>query len=101
MKSIISNSNLYYKASNIKSIDKVRYAELENNGELRIVCDEKYYPLPLILDGVIDFKVLDEIKKDYKWLISILNRKNVELDEVFYAFYTSKKVFIIKKDELL
>ena len=63
--------------------------------------DNNDYPLPLILDGVIDYSVLKEIKKDYNWIIKILKNKNLELDEVFYAFYTNKKVFIIEKNELL
>ena len=57
--------------------------------------------IPIILDGIIDFNVLNEIKKDYNWIIKILKEKNIELEEVFYAFYTNKKVFVIKKTELL
>ena len=85
----------------VKSIDKVKYAVLENNGNLSVFNDNSEYPLPLILDGVIDYSVLKEIKKDYNWLIDILKKKNIELDEVFYAFYTNNKTFIIKKSELL
>ena len=85
----------------VKSIDKVKYAVLENNGNLSVFNDDSDYPLPLILDGVIDYSVLKEIKKDYNWLINILKKKNIELDEVFYAFYTNNKTFIITKKELL
>lgn len=85
----------------VKSIDKVRYAVLEKNGSLSVFNDNNEYPLPLILDGVIDYNALEEIKKDYNWIINILKNKNLELSEVFYAFYTNKKVFIIEKKELL
>jgi len=85
----------------IKSIDKVKYAILENNGNLSVFSDNNEHPLPLILDGMIDYTVLSEIKKDYNWLINILKNKNLELNEVFYAFYTNKKVFIIEKRQLL
>ena len=85
----------------VKSIDKVKYAVLENNGNLSVFNDNSDYPLPLVLDGVIDYSVLREIKKDYNWLIKILKKKNIELDEVFYAFYTNNKIFIITKAELL
>lgn len=85
----------------VKSIDKVKYAVLENNGNLSVFNDNSDYPLPLILDGVIDYSVLKEIKKDYDWLINILKKKNIELDDVFYAFYTNNKTFIITKNELL
>jgi len=85
----------------VKSIDKVKYAVLENNGNLSVFNDSTDYPLPLILDGVIDYSVLKEIKKDYNWLIGLLKKKNIELDDVFYAFYTEGKTFIITKSELL
>ena len=85
----------------VKSIEKVKYAVLENNGSLSIFIDNSDYPMPLILDGVIDYQVLTEIRKDYKWLKAKLIKENIELEEVFYAFYTHSKLFIIKKDELL
>ena len=85
----------------IKSIDKVKYAVLENNGNLSVFYEDSDYPLPLILDGVIDYNVLREINKDYSWLIGILKKKSIELDDVFYAFYTNGKTFIITKSELL
>lgn len=85
----------------VKSIDKVKYAILENNGNLSVFNDNSDYPLPLILDSVIDYSVLKEINKDYKWLINILKKQNIELEDVFYAFYTNNKTFIIKKSELL
>ena len=85
----------------VKSIDKVKYAILENNGNLSVFNDNSDYPLPLILDGVIDYSTLKEIKKDYNWLINSLKKKNLEIDEVFYAFYTNNKTFIITRNELL
>ena len=85
----------------VKSIDKVKYAVLENNGNLSFFNDNSDYPLPLILDGIIDYGVLKEIKKDYNWLINQLKKNNIELDNVFYAFYTNNKTFIITKNELL
>ena len=85
----------------VKSIDKVKYAVLETNGNLSVFNDNSDYPLPIILDGVIDFDVLTEIKKDYNWLIEVLRKKNLVAEDVFYAFYTGGKTFIITKNELL
>ena len=85
----------------VKSIDKVKYAVLENNGDLSVFNDNSDYPLPIILDGIIDYDVLKEINKDYNWILNILKQKSLELDEVFYAFYTNKKVFIITKRDLI
>lgn len=85
----------------IKSIDKVKYAVLENNGNLSIFNDNNDYPLPLILDGVINYTVLIEIGKDYEWVLEMLKKKKLDLIDVFYAFYTNNKLFIIEKNELL
>ena len=85
----------------VKNIESVKYAVLENNGNLSIFSDDSDYPLPLILDGVVDYSVLKEIKKDYHWIINVLKNRNLELDEVFYAFYANEKVFIIDKTQLL
>ena len=85
----------------IKSIERVKYAILENNGNLSVFNEDNDYPLPLILDGVIDYYVLRDINKDYKWIMNLLNKKNISLEDVFYAFYTNKKLFIIEKKELL
>ena len=82
----------------INEISNVKYAILENNGELSILDD---YPLPLILDSVVDFSVLKEINKDINWLNKILNKKNIKIEDIFYASYTNNKIFIIKKSELL
>lgn len=84
----------------IKSIEEVNFAVLENNGKLSVFESGNDYPLPLILDGVIDQYVLKEIHKDEKWLMRLLQKRNIALDDVFYAFYTQNKTFIIKRSEL-
>ena len=85
----------------VKSIDKVKYAVLENNGNLSVFQDDSDYPLPLILDGVVDMSVLKELNKDQQWLNKVLVKKKLEIDQIFYAFYAGGKVFIITKEELL
>ena len=84
----------------IKSIEEVNYAVLENNGKLSVFENSKDYPLPIIIDGNIDYDVLKDMKKDKKWIYKILDDNNITLDNVFYAFYTKNKTYIIKKDEL-
>ena len=84
----------------IKNIENVKYAILEKNGSMSIFSDNSDYPLPLILDGIIDNEALREIKKDYKWIISILKNKNIELNDVYYAFYVEGKTFVIRKSNL-
>lgn len=84
----------------IKSIEEVNYAVLENNGKLSVFETSKDYPLPIIVDGNIDYFVLKDLKKDEKWINGILKDHNIMLDDVFYAFYTNKKTYIIKKSEI-
>jgi uncharacterized membrane protein YcaP (DUF421 family) len=85
----------------IKSIEEVDYAVLENSGTLSVFEKTKDYPMPIILDGVIDYEVLKEIKKDNIWLHKLLSSKNLKLEDIFYAFYTKDKTFIIKKSDLI
>lgn len=84
----------------IKSIEEVNYAVLENNGKLSIFKAETEYPLPIILDGEIDYEVLKDMNKDENWINKILEQNKIELNNVFYAFYTKKKTYIIKKNEV-
>lgn len=85
----------------VKSVEEVNYAVLENNGKLSIFPKEIEYPLPIILDGIIQRQTLEEIGKDELWVNKILRQKKVDLKDVFYAFYTSTKTFIITRNELL
>ena len=85
----------------IKSIEEVNYAVLENNGKLSVFETSKDYPLPIIIDGNIDYAVLKDMNKDERWINKILKDNNITLDNVFYAFYTNKKTYIIKKSEVI
>lgn len=84
----------------IKSLDEVEYAILENNGKLSIFLkdDKNIYPMPLIIDGVINYQTLVDINKDKLWLMKILKNEHTSLEQVFYAFYKNNKCFIIKKN---
>lgn len=92
---------LQLREQGVSSIEDVKYAILENNGNLSVFNKESSYPLPIILDGVIDYDVLENINKSTKWLYRILKEKNVDVEQVFYAFYAKGNTFIIKKSDLL
>lgn len=92
---------LQLREQGINSIEEVKFAILENNGELSVFDKKSSYPLPLILDGVIDYSVLNDINKTTGWLYKILKDKNVNLEDVFYAFYAKGNTFVIKKSDLL
>ncbi len=86
----------------IRSIDEVDYAVLETGGKLSVFKkDDKertVFPLPLILDGKIEYKNLDYINKDEYWLLDILKEKKTNLEDVFYSFLRGTDIFIIKKN---
>ncbi len=96
---------LELRKKNIKNLDDVEYAILENDGSLSIF---KYNflklsssnPFPLILDGVIQKDTLKYLNKNTKWVEDILKEKNIELKNVFYAFYKNNDTFIIRKSEI-
>ena len=83
----------------IKSLDEIEYAILENNGKLStfLYDNRNLYPMPLIIDGLIQYETLADINKSKEWLYKILKNEKTELDKVFYAFYKNNKCFIIKK----
>lgn len=85
----------------IKSIEEVSYAVLENDGKLSVFQNTKDYPMPIIMDGVINNEVLKDMKKNTNWVMKILKDKNLKLQDIFYAFHTKEKTFIIKKSDLL
>lgn len=85
----------------VRSLEDVEYAVLENSGTLSVFEKGKDYPMPVILDGEIDHEVLKEIKRSENWLFSMLKRKNLKLEDIFYAFYTKDQLYIIKHSELL
>ncbi|MBR3161480.1 MAG: DUF421 domain-containing protein [Bacilli bacterium] len=96
---------LQIRSKGYRSIEEVEYAILENNGSLSVFAYSKGnkktpFPLPIILDGSIQFDTLKDINKDKKWLLKILNNKNIMLEDVFYAFFKDKSIYIIKNDEL-
>ena len=86
----------------IRTIDEVDYAVLETGGKLSVFKkDDKertVFPLPLILDGEIEYKNLEYINKDEYWLLDILKEKKTDLEDVFYSFLRGRDVFIIKKN---
>lgn len=89
----------------VKTIEEVEHAVLESSGKLSIFKYEDNnkktpIPMPLILDGQIQKDTLKDLNKTDKWLFNIIEKKNVKLNNIFYAFYQDSKTFIIKKSEI-
>ena len=96
---------LELRSNNIKNLTDVEYAVLENNGKLNVF---KYNflkiksenPFPLVLDGVVQRSTLKYINKSETWLKDLLRKEQVEITDIFYAFYKNNRAFIIKKDDV-
>lgn len=92
------------REQHIRSIEEVDYAILETSGNLSVFKKNgelsKEYPMPLILDGEIQKNTLTEIGKNEQWVTKVLNEKNIQIEEVFYAFYRRKELFIIKHENI-
>ena len=92
------------RGNSIKSIEEVDYAILETSGKLSIFKknDDKNRnnPLPIIIDGKIDEEVLKKIDINKNWLLNEIYRQGVELNNIFYAFYKNKKLYIIEQDKI-
>lgn len=92
------------REKDIRSIEEVDYAILETSGKLSVFTRKNgqfgEYPLPIILDGIIQEETIKQLKKDEKWINKTLEKENTKLDDVFYGFYKDKGLYIIKKSDL-
>ena len=94
---------LSLRQKEIDNILDVSYAFLEHNGKLSVFKKNKKnnYPMPIIIDGEINYKALDNIGMSKNTLKNNLSHKDILLKDVFYAFYKNKKLFIINKNNLV
>jgi len=90
-----------------RNIEDVEYAILENNGTLSVfeynknkLVKKSPLPMPIILDGKIQYETLREMDRDYSFIYKILNNKKIMLKDIFYAFYKDKNIFVIKYSDL-
>lgn len=94
---------LQLREKDVRSLDEVDYAILETNGKLSVFKkddkDKKTYPLPIILDGKVEFDNLYAIGKTKTWLLNTLIEKNISAADVFYAFTKNNELYIIRKNE--
>ena len=89
------------RESNYKSINEVDYAILETSGKLSVFKKEetkkKTFPLPVIIEGQIEYDTLKLLNRDVKWL---LNNLSTDIENIFYGFYKENSIYIIKNEDL-
>ena len=84
----------------INNLNDIDCAILKDNGELNIITNKNDIPLPLILDGKIQYETLVNIGKDKHWILDLLRHEDKKLNDVFYSFYRNNKCYIIEKKKL-
>lgn len=93
---------LQLRDKGIRTIEEVDYAILETNGKLSVFKKQddnnNVFPLPLVLDGVIEENNLKFINKTRKWLNNELSKKKINLDNIFYAFYKDDDIYVIENE---
>jgi len=88
-----------------RNIEEVEYAILENNGTLSVFAynnkkSKTPMPLPIILDGKIQYDVIHEMGKEKDFVEKIFKNKEVKIEDIFYAFYKDNNVFVIEYKDL-
>ena len=88
-----------------RNIEDIEYAILENNGSLSVFPfnnkkNKTPLPMPIILDGKLQYNTIYEMGKDDSFITNLLKSKNLMVKDIFYAFYKDKNLFIIKYDGL-
>ena len=57
------------------------------------------YPMPLVIDGKVDYDALKAINKTSKWFMNRLNENDLSLNNLLYAFYKKNTIYVIKKEK--
>lgn len=86
------------RINGISSIEEVKYAFLEPNGKISII-QKNINPLPLIIEGKIQYQTLKLINKKESWLLKEISKNNLSLKDIFYCILKSKKLYIIKYED--
>ena len=90
------------RQNNIDDIKDVEYAILETNGNLTTFIKneekkDKTFPLPIIIEGTINYEALELLDKD---IIRLKNNIKEEINNIFYGFYKNGNIYIIKNSDL-
>lgn len=92
------------REQSIKSLDEVDFAILETDGKISVFKRQddpnRDFPLPVIIDGKADEKTLKYINKNVRWLENELNKDKLKIEDIFYAFYKNKELYLIEQSKI-
>ena len=118
---LVKNSKIYFKnlidhnysidtlltelrKNRFYSLKDIKYVFLESDNTLSIFPYDKNkfetYPIPIILDGILNDFLLKELQLTNEKIEKMLIRDNLLIEDIYYAMYENNKLFIIRKDEL-
>lgn len=118
---LVKNSKIYFKnlidhnysidtlltelrKNRFYSLKDIKYVFLESDNTLSIFPYDKNkfetYPIPIILDGILNDFLLKELHLTKEKIEKMLIRDNLLIEDIYYALYENNKLFIIRKDEL-
>ncbi len=94
---------LELRKKSISSIDEVEYAFLETNGTLSIfpykpLGIKNVCPLPIIVEGKVQKQNLSYLGKSEEWVLNVIAKNNLNLDDIFYAIIKKTHIYIIRKE---
>jgi len=101
------------RIKNVPNISDVEFAVLETNGQLSVfpksqkrpTIPEDFHittkfeglPISIIMDGNLNYKNLEQAKKDLKWLKKELKKQKVErIEDVFFASLDSSDTLFVQ-----
>lgn len=97
LKNGLSANDLSFKLrqAGVMDIRNVKRGVFERNGQLTLVMkNEDSIKYPIILDGKIDHDELSAINKDETWINEQLEKRNLEVSEVYLANYIDNQLII-------
>ena len=118
---LVKNSKIYFKnlidhnysidtlltelrKNRFYSLKDIKHVFLESDNTLSIFPYDKNkfetYPIPIILDGILNDFLLKELHLTKEKIEKMLIRDNLLIEDIYYAMYENNKLFIIRKDEL-
>lgn len=97
MKNGISAHDLMFKlrAAGVYEIATVKRAVLEQNGQLSIIqYGDEDLRYPLIIDGQIDYDILDIISRDEQWIYQELENQQMTVNQVYIGEYLNGSLIV-------
>ncbi|MGQ7952292.1 DUF421 domain-containing protein, partial [Providencia huashanensis] len=83
----IINISSRIHAQGIHSFQEIYYAQIEPDGQLTVICDEKNMPSVILMkDGIVRNSELDSIERDEEWLMQQIELQGIaSVDDIFLA----------------